>query len=289
MMRRAFRSVSICMCFCPVVVHAWNDMLPKVQFFKPKQVEGLLKPPAPIFEILKRPPPFGELKGPILEHLGRAKACCKAMTAQCIACSKGMRTQDLCRQIPRLPGCSGHMNGPHHVPAIEMSPPGIPAMATPDMPSLPLKDMLKEAVMAAEGKSDAARLVEDVEQYVDKHPGALESATNKALEGLSKMFSHSHSDQKKRSTALEDYLPAIDGSVTIPVTPEVVDQPASGRRWVESPWVITGITTATAAVCMGISMGVLCFARIQRVRMAREPLLAGGPVPSSLSEATLIV
>merc|ERR1719410_21441 len=97
-----------------------------------------------------------------------------------------------------------------------MSPPSIPAMATPDMPPLPLKDMLKEAVMAAEGKSDAARLVEDVEQYVDKHPGALESATNKALEGLSKMFSHSDKDQRVQATAaLEDVLPAVDGSVAI--------------------------------------------------------------------------
>jgi len=295
MMGCASTSAAIYLCLCHVMVHAWNDMLPNVQFFKPKQVEGLLKPPAPIFEILKRPPPFGELKGPILEHLGRAKACCKAMTAQCIACSKGMRTQDLCRQIPRLPGCSGHMNGPHHVPAIEMSPPGIPAMATPDM-----KDLLKDAVIAAGGKSDAVRLVEDVEQYVEKHPGSLESATNNALKGLSKMFSHSHKDQKVQApAALVDLLPAVDGSVAIPAVPEVVEQPAFGRRWVENPWVIAGITTATAAVCMGVAMGVLCFARIQRVQMAREPLLsreaprrlpAGGSMASILSDdATIAV
>jgi len=260
-------------------------MLPLVEFFKPKQIEGLLKPPAPIFEIFKQPPSLGEFKGPILEHLDRARACCEAMTAQCIACSKGVRTEDLCWQVPHLPGCSSHVNGP----AIGMVPPGMPAKSTPDMPPLPLKDMLKEAVIAAGGKSDAVRLVEDVEQYVDKHPGALESATNNALKGLSKMFSHSHKDQKVQApAALVDLLPAVDGSVATPAAPEVVEQSAFGRRWVENPWVIAGITTATAAVCIGVAMGMLCFARIQRVQMAREPLLAGGSMASILSDDATI-
>jgi len=284
MMGRAFRSAAMCLCLYPEVVCAWNDMLPRVEFFTPKQIEGLLKPPAPIFEILKQPPSFGEFKGPILEHLDRARACCKAMTAQCIACSKGMRTEDLCRQLQDLPGCSSHVNGPSSVPSIGIAPPGIPAMATPDM-----KDLLKDAVIAAGGKSDAVRLVEDVEQYVDKHPGALESAKNNALKGLSKMFSHSHKDQKVQApAALVDLLPAVDGSVATPAAPEVVEQSAFGRRWVENPWVIAGITTATAAVCIGVAMGMLCFARIQRVQMAREPLLAGGSMASILSDDATI-
>jgi len=274
---RAFGYVAMCLCLCPVVVvRAWN--LPRVQFIKPKQLQGLMKPPAPVFEILKRPPPLEELKRPILQHLDRARVCCAAMTAQCIACSKGMRTEDLCRRVPHLLGCSSHVNGPHHVPAE-----GMPAMATP-------KDLIKEAVMAAEGKSDATRLVEDLEQFVDKHPGAVERATSNALNGLSKMFSRSHKDQTvQASAAPADSLPVVMGPASIGSGPVLVEQPASGRRWVDNPWVIAGITAATAAVCMGINLGVLCFARIHRVQIAREPLLAGGPMSGSLSDATIAV
>mmetsp|Transcript_65877 Transcript_65877/g.129854 ORF Transcript_65877/g.129854 Transcript_65877/m.129854 type:complete len:285 (+) Transcript_65877:88-942(+) len=281
---RAFRSTAMCLCFCSAMVHAWNDMLPPVQFLQPKHVGGLLKSPTPIFEILKKPPPFEELKGPILEHLHQARACCEAMTAQCIACSKGMRTEDLCRRTPFLPGCNGHGNGPR--PGI--APPGIPAMATQEMPPLPLKDMLKEAVIAAGGKSDAARLVEDVGQYVDRHPGALENATKTALKGLSTVFSRSHADKVQAATAAPVALPAVDGSVAVPPVP-AVEEPAFDRRWIENPWIIAGIATATASACTGIAVGVLCFARIQRVRVAREPLLAGGQMPSSLSDTTITV
>jgi len=254
-------------------------MLPPVQFLQPKHVGGLLKSPTPIFEILKKPPPFEELKGPILEHLHQARACCEAMTAQCIACSKGMRTEDLCWRTPFLPGCNGHGNGPR--PGI--APPGIPAMATQEMPPLPLKGMLKEAVIAAGGKSDAARLVEDVGQYVDRHPGALENATKTALKGLSTVFSHSHTDQKEQATTVP-----VDLTETDALFPEI-DESAFDRRWIENPWIIAGIATATASACTGIAVGVLCFARIQRVQVAREPLLAGGPTPSSLSDATITV
>jgi len=144
--------------------------------------------------------------------------------------------------------------------------------------------------MAAEGKSDATRLVEDLEQFVDKHPGAVERATSNALNGLSKMFSHSHKDQTVQATAAPaDSLPAVIGPASIGSGPVLVEQPASGRRWVDNPWVIAGITAATAAVCMGINLGVLCFVRIHRVQIAREPLLAGGPMSGSLSDATIAV
>jgi len=262
-MGRAFGFVAMCLCLCTiVVVRAW----PRVEFIQPEQLQGLLKPPAPILEILQRPPPLEELKRPILQHLDQARVCCAAMTAQCIACSKGVRTEDLCRRAPHLPGCSSHVNGP-----------------TP-------KDLIKEAVMAAEGKRDATRLVEDLEQFVDKHPGAVERATSNALTGLSKIFSHSHNDQTVQAAAAPaDSLPAVVGPASIGSGPVLVEQPASGGRWVESPWVVAGITAATAAVCMGIAMGVLCFARIDRVPMAREPLLAGGPMPGSLSDKPIAV
>jgi hypothetical protein len=150
--------------------------------------------------------------------------------------------------------------------------------------------MLEEAKIVAGGKGGATQLLEDVEQYVDEHPGALESATSKALKGLSKMFSPSHSDKRvQATTAPVDVLPAVDGAAATPEVPVVVEEPASGRQWFVNPWIMAGIATASAAVCTGVAVGVLCFARIQRVQMAREPLLAGGPKTSILSDAPSIL
>jgi len=237
------------------MVHAWNDMLPRVRFLPPKAVGGLLKQPAPIFQILKQPPPFGELKG-------------------------------ILKQPPHLEELKGPILD--NIERPEIAPPGIPAMAAQDMPRLPLKDMLKDAVLAAGGKSDAALLAENVGRYEDRHPGALENATKTALKGLSTVFSRSHADKVQAATAAPVALPAVDGSVAVPAV-QVVEEPAFDHRWVENPWIITGIATATAAACTGIALGVLCFARIQRVRVAREPLLAGGQMPSSLSDTTITV
>jgi len=278
MMGRAFQSAAMCLCLCPVVVRAWGDMLPRVEFILPKKLQGLLKPPArlkqaaPIFEILKRRPPLEEMKRPILQHLDRARVCCKAMSAQCIACSKGMRTEDLCQRVPHLPGCSAKGMAP--------------------------KDLIKEAVMVAEGKRDATQVVEDLEQFVDKHPGAVERATTNALNGLSKIFSRSHKDETVQATAAPaGSLPAAVGQVgPAPIRsgpalfePPVWAERGQRSRWVESPWVVAGITAATAAVCMGIAMGALCFAKINRVQIAREPLLGGGPLSGSLSDTTIAV
>jgi len=251
-------------------------MLPPVQFLKPKQVEGLMRPSAPVFEILKHPQPLQELKRPMLQHLDRVRMCCEAMTAQCIACAKGLQVEDLCQRAPHIPGCHGLM-----------VPPGIPAMAKPGTPSLPLNEMVKEAVKAAGGSSDAAEFAGDVEQYAEAHPEALENAKNK-VKGLSKMLSHRHNSQRVHAKAAPAApLPTVDGSMAVPPMSVALEEPDLGSRWFENPWIIAGMATAAAALCTGIAVGVLCLAQIQRVQIAREPLLAGASMQTSLSDATM--
>lgn len=144
--------------------------------------------------------------------------------------------------------------------------------------------------MAAEGKSDSAQLKKDVLQYVDTHPGEIKNAQNKVLNGLSKMFSHSRKGQKVPTTPapVEHNLPAVDdASMASHAVPVAVEEPDFDRRWFDNPWIIAGVATLTAAVCTGVAVGVLCFARVQRIQIAREPLLAAGPMQSSSSDATM--
>jgi len=235
-----------------------------------------MKPSAPIFEILKQPQPLHELKRPMLQHLDRVRMCCEAMTAQCIACAKGLQVEDLCQRAPHIPGCQG-----------VMAPAGVPTMATLGTPSLPLKEMVKEAVKAAGGSMDAAELAGNVEQYAEAHPEALERAKNK-VKGLSKMLSRRHKGHRVQADSAAPVAPwpAVDGFVAVPPMQVAVEEPDLGSRWFENPWIIAGMATATAALCTGIAVGVLCFARIQRVQIAREPLLAGASMQASSSDAT---
>jgi len=201
--------------------------------------------------------------------------CCEAMTAQCIACAKGMQVEDLCQRAPHIPGCHGLM-----------VPPGIPTIAKLGTPSLALNEMVKEAVKAAGGSSDAAELAGDVEQYAEAHPEALENAKNK-VKGLSKMLSHRHKTHRVHAKAAPVApLPTVDGSVAVPPMSVALDVLDLGSRWFENPWIIAGMATAATALSTGIAVGVLCFARIQRVQIAREPLLAGVSMQTSLPDAT---
>lgn len=213
--------------------------------------------PAPILEIIKKPPAMvGNLKSPIIElgphHFDGARICCQAMTAQCLACKKGMRTEDVCERMPHFPGCTRH--GPPVRNPMQQT-----LAVPPTVHQMPLLN-----VLGAPGKMDkAGKLVEDVEKYVAKNPGVLQNATKKALNDLSKMLSHKH-------RAKTPMVPRPRAVVAASV-PQKVEE----VRWIQSPWVIAGIATAFAAACTGVATGVLCFVRLQRVQIAREPLLAG--------------
>jgi len=143
--------------------------------------------------------------------------------------------------------------------------------------------------MAAGGRKDAAMLVEGVENYVDNHPGALKNAANKALNGLSQIFSRNRKGQiaqaAAQATAKEaGTSSAAGGSEAVSSAPVVIEESAFEARWAANPWMIAGVATLTAAVCAGVAVGVVCFARIQHVQMAREPLLAGGPMQGTLPD-----
>mmetsp|Transcript_129220 Transcript_129220/g.258019 ORF Transcript_129220/g.258019 Transcript_129220/m.258019 type:complete len:271 (-) Transcript_129220:273-1085(-) len=260
MMARFFVSTAVCLCTCPTLVHAWHDLMPPVQFLKPKHVKGLVKPPAPVLDILKRPPPFGTLERPFFKQIDGRGGCCRATTAQCIACTKGIQMEDLCRRVPHLRGCIGHPNDRLDNPM--------------------LKDMLKEAMFAAGGRKDAALLVEGVEQYVDKHPGALKNATNTALTSISKIFSRSRKGQTAQAASQTAGTPMEP----LPATAESMAISSAPDHLAVNPWMVAGITTLIAAVCAGVSVGALCYARVQRVQMAREPLLAGAPTQGTLPD-----
>jgi len=252
-----------------------------------------------------------ELAAATAEPLLREEAgCCEAKTADCIACSKGISKEELCRNKRHLLGCSVDVRdsqqqaccealtaaciacsrgiGEKEVCEDDPHISGCPQPALHVMPITCCDAMTADCVACRIGIS-----VQDVCRR-DVH-----------LSGCSS-FRHSGPKPKVCCKALVAECIACNRGLNTKTLCQMAPHTAGCRkqvhdsgmlmaedvkraRWMPKPWLLALHVATLVVVCGGLAMAIVCGVHLQRAQQARAPLLTTTAQLGDSSEDTVAV
>lgn len=214
------------------------------------------------------------------EGIREAMMCCKAMTAECLACAAGQDLPDFCESAGgRVPGCREVMKKARE--------------AKRDRAIDGVLTRVIEKAARATGGGQAEALAD---KYLADHPGVarhnLANLTGEAFAEFEQLKQHATAPTKQeierphhRPTAAPPahgthHRPPLSSSLDEDDDDEDDEEEPAFRSkghgpWAQSfanPWFIAGGALLVTAISSGIAMGALCHARLNR--SSREPLLS---------------
>mmetsp|Transcript_107557 Transcript_107557/g.213634 ORF Transcript_107557/g.213634 Transcript_107557/m.213634 type:complete len:302 (-) Transcript_107557:219-1124(-) len=279
---------------CLAAVNAWvilvgaESTMP-AQFLNPRHHGGSQFPQ---LDAAATRPPLQEKAG-----------CCEAETADCIACSKGIKKEDLCKTNSRLPGCSRDLNNLQHRRCCE----AMTAECIACRRGIGQKQVCEEDAHIS-GCPQLASHAQHRRSCCD----ALNAKCVACRMGISRRelcqqnvrlpgcssFLHSDPKPKLCCKALTAQCISCNRGIDTklfceeaPQTPGCKKQVHDGgmpeanglkrAHLVQNPWLLALHVTTLAAVCGGLAMAIVCCIQLQRAQQARVPLL---PVTAQLGE-----